>query len=275
MMIASPSRPCSENPIKTSAESAKMRMTQFFVGIDRHSMIYIQPYSDLVYEHGTTRYVSTPALPENKNSLLITLSDLQVYLDQWLSWRSFVMSVPLQRGFGLLRRLRPLSRTLAFSRPLWVKRLQSSPIPVESVLATRSMSAIRRVGCGILLSVSSRSEPHFGIVPSRLNRDRGNHRHLLVQAYQPISLVLTYGASNTDFLRQHIGRRGSPKLIRLATDGRYIVSGLRTLKSAILGRTPLTPSITIQMLLLRATLSPVRGRTLSCQMYYLSILSGA
>jgi hypothetical protein len=58
-------------------------------------MIYVQPYSDLAYEHGTTRYVSTPALPESKNSLLIALSDLQVYLDQWLSWRSFVMSVPL------------------------------------------------------------------------------------------------------------------------------------------------------------------------------------
>jgi len=34
------------------------------------------------------------------------------------SWRTFTMSVPLQDGVGLLRRLRPLSRTLAFSRPL-------------------------------------------------------------------------------------------------------------------------------------------------------------
>jgi len=34
------------------------------------------------------------------------------------SWRTFAMSVPLQDGVGLLRRLRPLSRTLAFSRPL-------------------------------------------------------------------------------------------------------------------------------------------------------------
>ena len=238
-------------------------------------MIYVQPYSDLASEHGTTRCVSTPTMLENKNSLLRALSDLQVYFDQWLSWRSFVMSVPLQNGFGLLRRLRPLSRTLAFSRPFRVKRLQSSPIPVESVLATRSMSTIRRVVCGILFSVSSRSKTHVGIAPSRPNSDQGNHRHLLVQVYQPLSLVLTYDASNVDFLRQHIGRRGSPKLIRLATDGRYIVSGLRTLTGATRKRTPLTPSITIQMLLLEQHFRTVRGRTLSCQMYYCSILIAA
>jgi len=34
-----------------------------------------------------------------------------------LPWRSFTLSWPLQPGIGLLRRLRPPSRTLAFSRP--------------------------------------------------------------------------------------------------------------------------------------------------------------
>ncbi len=48
------------------------------------------------------------------------------------------MSIPLQDGIWLLRRLRPLSCTLAFSRPFRVKQLQSSPVPHERVLATGS-----------------------------------------------------------------------------------------------------------------------------------------
>jgi hypothetical protein len=37
-----------------------------------------------------------------------------------LPWRSFTVSGPLQLGVWLLRRLRPPSRTLAFSRPTQV-----------------------------------------------------------------------------------------------------------------------------------------------------------
>ena len=48
------------------------------------------------------------------------------------------MSGPLQTSVGLLRRLRPLSRTLAFSRPNWVERLQSSPVPFEAMIVSRS-----------------------------------------------------------------------------------------------------------------------------------------
>lgn len=36
----------------------------------------------------------------------------------FLSWRTFTVSIPLQDGIWLLRRLRPPARTLAFSRPV-------------------------------------------------------------------------------------------------------------------------------------------------------------
>ena len=75
---------------------------------------------------------------ENRNSFLMALSDFKVYLDRLLSWRTFTMSSSLQAGVGLLRRLRPLSRMLAFSHPFRAKRCESSPIPNEDVLATRS-----------------------------------------------------------------------------------------------------------------------------------------
>jgi len=39
-------------------------------------------------------------------------------LSKDIPWRTFTLSVPLQDGIWLLRRLRPLSHTLAFSRPL-------------------------------------------------------------------------------------------------------------------------------------------------------------
>ena len=48
------------------------------------------------------------------------------------------MSTPLQGGIWLLRRLRPLSRVLACSHPVWARRCQSSLIPVADVRAPRS-----------------------------------------------------------------------------------------------------------------------------------------
>jgi len=56
-------------------------------------------------------------MPGNKNPLLLTFSDLKAYLRQLLSWQTFTLSAPLQRGVRLLRYLRPLSCALAFSRP--------------------------------------------------------------------------------------------------------------------------------------------------------------
>jgi len=48
------------------------------------------------------------------------LSSLRLFASLFsdLPWRTFTLSVPLQEGVRLLCRLRPLSRTLAFSRPL-------------------------------------------------------------------------------------------------------------------------------------------------------------
>src|SRR5690242_6049320 len=36
----------------------------------------VQPHSDLAHEHGTTRHVRSPAVPENKALLLMAPSDL-------------------------------------------------------------------------------------------------------------------------------------------------------------------------------------------------------
>ena len=48
------------------------------------------------------------------------------------------MSLPLQQGIRLLRRLRPLSRMLAFSHPFRVKQFESSLISYREVRAIRS-----------------------------------------------------------------------------------------------------------------------------------------
>jgi len=66
------------------------------------------------------------------------------------------MSLPLQQGVGLLRRLRPLSRTLAFSRLFRGKRCESSLIPRENVVAPRS--------CLLYAGWSSETVLHAGLV---------------------------------------------------------------------------------------------------------------
>src|SRR6266567_3487650 len=80
-------------------------------------LVLFGPRSDLAHQHGTTRCVRSPALPENKAVLLAALSDLGGLLRPALSWQSFVVSSPLQAGLWLLCCLRPLSCTLACSRP--------------------------------------------------------------------------------------------------------------------------------------------------------------
>jgi hypothetical protein len=62
--------------------------------------------------------------------LLSPVHDLACFWSN-LPWRTFTLSSSLQAGVWLLRRLRPLSRPLAFSRPCRVKRCQSSPVPSE------------------------------------------------------------------------------------------------------------------------------------------------
>ena len=167
-------------------------------------MICFRPCSDLARERSTTCCMGTPAMPGNKNSLLTALSDLKVYLDQWLSWRTFALSSPLQVGIWLLRRLRPLSHTLAFSRPLWVRWLQSSPIPFRSVLAILSLPALRRVLCGILPLKSLKATiPSWDSPPSEYLTDGANTITFFGEVYQPLSLLSPHDASDAGSSRQH------------------------------------------------------------------------
>jgi hypothetical protein len=80
-------------------------------------LAFFRPRSDLAHERGTTRCVRSPTMLENKAVLLLALSDLGGLLSPAFSWRTFTLSRPLPPGFWLLRRLRPLSCTLACSRP--------------------------------------------------------------------------------------------------------------------------------------------------------------
>ena len=116
--------------------------------------------------------MSTPAMPENKNSLLKTFSFVKVYSSQSLSWRTFVMSSPLQTGIWLLCRLRPPSCTLAFSRPLRVKQFRISPVPGRNVLVTLGMPTIRRVVRGILPSVPPVRSSTLGEFSSQAKSDK-------------------------------------------------------------------------------------------------------
>src|SRR5579859_408365 len=77
------------------------------------------------------------------------------------------MSWPLQPSVGLLRRLCPLSRSLAFWRPLQVKRCQSSLIPWGDVQAPRS--DLLYAGWS-MLSNPERSLTHSGTPPCRFGQ---------------------------------------------------------------------------------------------------------
>ena len=54
------------------------------------------------------------------------------------SWQTFTVSWPLPPGIWLLCCLRPLSHSLAFSRPFRARWCESSPVPNEEVIVTRS-----------------------------------------------------------------------------------------------------------------------------------------
>ena len=107
------------------------------------------------------------------------------------------MSIPLQDSIWLLRRLRPLSCTLAFSRPLRVKQFQSSPVPRGRVRATRSLPALRRVSRERTLT--------------EVEAVRHTHRHHLVKCISRFHLLgFTTLQAQVPFVS--IGRRGRPCL---------------------------------------------------------------
>ncbi len=223
-------------------------------------MICFQPYSDLARERGTTRCMGTPTMLGNKNSLLTALSDLQVYLDQCLSWWSFVLSSPLQVGIWLLRHLRPLFHTLAFSRPLWVRWLQSSPIPSGSVLAILSQPALRRVFGDILPLESLKATiPPWDNPSSEYLTDETNTITFLVKCINRFHFSC-FTTLQTQVPLVSIDRRVSP-IFLFGYRFSDIVGGLHTLGSAATQRMPPDPNIAIQMLPFSATLPPVSGRT--------------
>jgi hypothetical protein len=83
-------------------------------------------------------FQSAPATRITRRRHMLSLAHGLAFLSLDLPWRTFTLSSPLQAGIWLLRRLCPLSRPLAFWRPLQVKRCQSSLIPTEEVIASRS-----------------------------------------------------------------------------------------------------------------------------------------
>ena len=83
-------------------------------------------------------FQSAPATRIARRCHLLSLAHGLAFRSLDLPWRTFTLSSPLQAGIWLLRRLCPLSRPLAFSRPLQAKRYQSSLIPTEEVIASRS-----------------------------------------------------------------------------------------------------------------------------------------
>jgi len=118
-------------------------------------------------------------------------------LSRSLSWRTFVLSNPLQIGMWLLRRLRPLSCTPAFSLPVRVKQFQSSPVPRGHVRATRSLPAIRRV--------------YHGRTLTDVEAVRHIHRYRLVKCVSRFHLF-EFTTLQTQVSLGSLGRRGSPCL---------------------------------------------------------------
>ena len=105
------------------------------------------------------------------------------------SWRTFTLSVPLQHSIWLLRRLRPLPRPLAFSRPdCSGYAVRVFPSSVASDCLTRSC-----------LLYAGRS----GDITRRTGDRRVHRRAILAQVYQPLTPVRVHGASTQVPIRQH------------------------------------------------------------------------
>jgi len=95
--------------------------------------------------------------------------------------------------------------------------------------------------------------------PSLMCKQGGTYTSTL---WLSVSAAFTYLNSRRfthRFLLVSRGRRGSPRLIRSAPDGRYIVSGLHTLRSAAPQRMPLSPRTVLQVGLFRQHVHPLKG----------------
>ena len=125
-----------------------------------------------------------------------------------------------------------------------VQQLQSSPVPLGSVLATRR--CLLYAGC--LLGEPSSSD----------EEDEASHLYHLVKCLNRFHLSqVTTLQSQVPLV--NIGRRGSSILLWSVPNVRYIVRGLRTSSSAAAQRTPLPPYIVIQMFPCGQHLRPLKG----------------
>ena len=77
-------------------------------------------------------------MPENKALLLLALSDLGGLFSSVTLLADLHLVQAITAWRWITMPLRPLSRTLACSRPFQVKQFQRSPVPRERVLAARS-----------------------------------------------------------------------------------------------------------------------------------------
>ena len=134
--------------------------------------------------------------------------------------------------FGRLRRLRPLSCTLALSRP--VAGWSSVRVP-----------QFRLPGCSRPVAACcppgvSWENPH-----GKESRE-AQHQHRFGQVSQPFSLVSTHDASSTGSSRQP-GSQGSSMVLHSARGVGSLSGGFTRLRSAAAQRMPLSPRIVLLM----------------------------
>jgi len=134
----------------------------------------------------------------------------------FLSWRTFTLSGPLQPGIWPLRRLRPPSRTLAFSRPAYAGQA------VWEFPNSNTIDVLATLSC--LLYTGRNGDNTWR------RHDRQAHRHpILGQVFQPLSPVLLHDASNAGSSRQHRSQDWSVSRLWLAA-AELLSAGFRPLR---------------------------------------------
>ena len=155
-----------------------------------------------------------------------------------LPGRTFTMSCPFQSGIGLLCRLRPPTRALAFSRPPHRGRAawEFPSSRVNDVIATRS--------CLLYAGWIRDNAGRFGTRPAP-------HHPILGRVVQPLAPAARNDASAAGSSRQHRSQDWS--VIRLVVGRcRTFVRGLQTPRGAAAQRLPRSPRPVVPGRLLRS-----------------------
>jgi hypothetical protein len=146
-------------------------------------------------------------------------------------WRAFTLSMPLQHGLWLLRRLRPPSRPLAFSRPTYVGET-STEFPSSIGREKQPVAASCTPG-GVRNNVCRTESRHTNRLP------------VLGRVYQPLSPVGSHDAHNGGSLRQHRSQ-GWSVIHRVVHRCRTFVRTLQTLACATVQRLVRSPYVVVQ-----------------------------